>query len=80
MDKQQHDPTSDSKKQCVMRSHVTPGKEVCTNLFQVNVISQLHVLGVNLKNLQSASGVRDANVHLPIETTWTQKEGIKHRL
>lgn len=45
-------------------------KSLWTNLFQINIIRQFHVLGVNLENLQSASSVRDANVHFPIKTPW----------
>ena len=41
-----------------------------TDLFQVDIVSQFHVLGVNLENLQSASGIRDADVHFPIKTPW----------
>lgn len=41
-----------------------------TNLFQVDVVSQLHVLGVNLEDLQPAGSIRDSNVHLSIETPW----------
>lgn len=43
-------------------------KIICTDLFQVNIVSQFHVLGVNLEDLQSASGIRDADVHFPIKT------------
>lgn len=41
---------------------------MCTNLFQVNIISQLHVLGVNLENLQPSSSIRDTNVNFPVKT------------
>lgn len=51
--------------------HLTAKKVImCTDLFQVNIVSQFHVLGVNLENLQSAGSVRDANVHFPIKTPW----------
>lgn len=47
-------------------------KIIYTDLFQVNIVSQLHVFSMNLENLQSSSGIRDANVHFPIKTpcTW----------
>lgn len=44
-------------------------RKVCTDLFQVNIVRQLHVLGVNLEDLQSASCIWDADVHFPIKTT-----------
>lgn len=52
---------------------------MCTDLFQVDIIGQFHVLGVNLENLQSAGGVRDADVNFPIETPW-RWWGFKHTL
>lgn len=39
------------------------------NRLQVDVLSQLHVLGVNAQNLQAASRVGNANVNLAIEAT-----------
>lgn len=41
---------------------------MCTNLFQVNIISQFHILGVNLQNFQSASSIRNTNIHFSIKT------------
>ena len=40
-----------------------------TNLLQINIISQLHVLGVDSQDLQATSCVRDANVHLTVKST-----------
>lgn len=39
-----------------------------THLLEVHVVGQFHVLGVYLEDLQSACGVRDADVHLPVKT------------
>lgn len=55
-------------KTCTVWCHLTAVR-LCTNLFQVDIISQFHVLSVNLQNLQSASRIRNADVHLPIKTT-----------
>lgn len=41
-----------------------------THLLEVHVVGQFHVLGVYLEDLQSACGVRDADVHLPVKTPW----------
>lgn len=46
---------------------------MCTDLFQVDIVSQLHVFGVNLEDLQSASGIRNANIHFPIKAPWKQQ-------
>ncbi|TFB02298.1 hypothetical protein CCMA1212_006004 [Trichoderma ghanense] len=40
-----------------------------SDLLEVDVVGQLHVLGVDLENLQTASRVGDANVNLAVETT-----------
>ena len=44
-----------------------------THLLEVNVIGKLHVLGVDLKNLETAGGVRDSNINLAVETTEASK-------
>ena len=38
-----------------------------SDLLQVNIISQLHVLSVDTQYLQSTSRIRDANVYLTIK-------------
>ena len=39
------------------------------HLFQVDILAQLHILGVNTQHLQAARGVGNADVDLAIETT-----------
>lgn len=51
---------------------------MCTNLFQINIVSKLHVFSVNLQNLQSASGIRDADVHLSVKTTWIKARSCQY--
>lgn len=58
-------------------NNAQPCVKRCTDLLQVNVVRQLHVLCVNLEDLQPAGGVGDADVHLSVETPWTTRpEGI----
>lgn len=47
----------------------TEEKLIKTNLLQINIISQLHVLRVDSQDLQATSCVRDANVHLTVKST-----------
>jgi hypothetical protein len=56
---------------CNVGSDVTVGLG-CDGL-EVNILGELHVLGVNLKDLQAASGVGNTNVDLAIEATETTK-------
>ncbi|KAI6751078.1 hypothetical protein HG530_013992 [Fusarium avenaceum] len=46
------------------------------NLLQVDIITKLHVLGVDLENLETTSGVRDTNINLAIETAESSESGI----
>lgn len=39
-------------------------------LLEVNIIGQLHVLGVDLENLKSAGSIWNANVYLSVKATW----------
>lgn len=50
-----------------IRTDVTVG--LGGNLLQIDVITKLHVLGVDLENLETAGRVRNTNVDLTVETT-----------
>ncbi len=50
-----------------IRANITVG--FVGNLLKVNVSSQLHVLGVNAHDLETAGGIRDTDVNLTIEAT-----------
>lgn len=39
------------------------------HLFQVHIICQLHVLGMDLKNFQASCSIRDSNIYLPVKAT-----------
>lgn len=67
----------------------TPGQlSSLLHLFQVHIIRQLHVLGMDLKNFQTSCSIRDSNIYLPVKATCgttceytqglflVQKEGI----
>ena len=43
------------------------------NGLKIDIVAELHVLGVDLQDLQTSSWVRNANVDLTIETTETTK-------
>lgn len=45
-----------------------------TNLFQINIISQLHVLSVDLQDFQSSCGIRNTNVHLSVKAACKRRE------
>lgn len=47
-----------------------------SNLLQVDVVTKLHVLGVDLENLETAGRVGDANVDLAIETAETTQSRV----
>lgn len=47
-----------------------------TDLLKVNVVSQLHVLGVNPEDLKSTSWVGNSNVNLSIKSTESSKGGV----
>lgn len=47
-----------------------------SNLLKIDVIAELHVLGVDLENLETAGRVGDADINLTIETTETTESGI----
>ena len=40
------------------------------HLLQIDVVRQLHVLGVNAQNLQATRRVGDADVDFSVEATW----------
>ena len=42
-----------------------------SHLFQINIISQTHVLGVDAQDLKTADGIRNANVDLAIKAAET---------
>lgn len=46
------------------------------NLLQVNIISQLHVLSVDLQDFQSSCSIRNADVHLPVEAACIKRKLI----
>ena len=48
---------------------------LCSNLLQINIVSQLHVLSVDTQNLQSTSSIWDTNVNLTINPTGREREG-----
>lgn len=43
------------------------------NLFEIHVVAQLHILGVNAKNLEPSHSVRNADVNLTVETAEATK-------
>jgi len=45
-------------------------------LFEVDIITQLHVLRMDAKDLETTSWVRDANVNFAIEATEATKSWI----
>ena len=47
-----------------------------TYLFEVNIVSKLHVLGVDAENFETASWIGDTNVDFAIETTETTESGV----
>ena len=47
-----------------------------SNLLKIDVITELHVLGVDLENLETAGRVGDANINLTVETAETTESGI----
>ena len=49
---------------CVKLKITSPNPNPSAHLLQVEVISQLHVLGVDAQDLQAADGVWDADVNL----------------
>lgn len=49
---------------------------VSSDLFEVNIIGKLHVLGVDTKDLKPTSRVRDTDVNLSVEPTESTKGGI----
>ncbi|KAI6757217.1 hypothetical protein HG531_003042 [Fusarium graminearum] len=46
------------------------------NLLQVDIVTELHVLGVDLENLETTSRVGDTNVDLTIESAESSKSGV----
>lgn len=40
-----------------------------TDLLQVDIVSELHVLRVSIEDLETVSGVRDTDVDLAVEPT-----------
>lgn len=49
---------------------------VSGDLFEVDIISELHILGVNAENFETASGVRNTNVNFTIKSTETTESGV----
>jgi hypothetical protein len=47
-----------------------------SDLLKVDVVTELHVLGVNLENFETAGWVRNANIDLTIEAAKTTKGRI----
>ena len=47
-----------------------------TDLLKIDIVSQLHVLGVNPEDLESTSGVGDSNVDLSIEPSESSKSRV----
>ena len=47
------------------------------HLFQVHIICQFHVLGMNLKNFQAACSIRDSNIYLSVNATCGTIQGCK---
>lgn len=41
--------------------------------FKIDILSKLHILGVNTKNFHSSDLIRDANIDFSIETTCSSK-------
>merc|ERR1712183_151545 len=48
----------------------------CSYLLQVQVICELHVLGVYSKNLHSAHSIRNSNINLSIEPSKSSESSI----
>jgi len=44
-------------------------EQTSTHLLQVNIVSKLHVFGVNTKYFETTSRIRDTNVNFTIEAT-----------
>ena len=42
-------------------------------LFEINILAELHVLGVDAENLQSAGWVRNTNIDFTVEATEATK-------
>ncbi|RNA33075.1 hypothetical protein BpHYR1_024705 [Brachionus plicatilis] len=55
-------------------AHISMG--LVANLFQVNIIGQLHVLGVNSEHFETTNGVRYADVDLAVKTAKATQSGI----
>ena len=55
-----------------IRAHKTV--RLSSHLLQVDIISQLHVLGVDTQYLHTTSGIRDTNVNLAIKSTPRERE------
>ena len=52
------------------------GESRITYPFKVNIISELHVLSVDAKNLETTSWIRDTNVYFSVEATEPSEGGI----
>lgn len=46
------------------------------NLLQINIISQLHVLSVDLQDFQSSCSIGNADVHLSVEAACIKRKRI----
>jgi len=55
-------------------AHVAVG--LLGDLLEVDVVRQLHVLGVDAQNLEAAVLVRHANVHLAVEAAEAAERGV----
>ncbi len=52
------------------------GNTTRTNLLQVDIVGELHVLRVNTKDLKTASRVGNTNVNLAVEATEAAEGGV----
>lgn len=59
-------------------SHVSSNKSMClgSNLLQIHIIRQLHILGVDTKDLKTTGRVRNTDIDFTIETAESTKSGV----